>query len=146
MTLTTLNKLLNHPYMIGFDRFDDVFNSLDESPKFPHHNILKTDENEYSVELAVAGFSEDDIEIELANNVLSIRGKMEKTDDKNYLHRGIATRSFHKTITVTDTVEVVGAELNNGILSVNLKNIIPQEKLPKKIPIKSVSGKQLLTE
>ena len=146
MTLTAINKLLNNPYMIGFDRFDDVFSAIDENPRFPHHNIVKTAENEYSVELAVAGFSDDDIEIELANNVLSIKGKLEKTDDKNYLHRGIATRSFHKTITVTDTVEVVGAELKNGILSVNLRNIIPQEKLPKKIPIKTVSGKQFLTE
>jgi molecular chaperone IbpA len=146
MTLNSLSKLLNHPYMIGFERFDDVFNTLDESPRFPHHNIVKTADNEYTVELAVAGFSDDDIDIQLANNVLSIKGKMEKLDDKNYLHRGIATRSFHKTITVTDTVEVVGAELHNGILSVNLRNVIPEEKLPKKIPIRSVSGKQLLTE
>lgn len=146
MTTSIINKLLNNPYMIGFERFDDIFSALDESPRFPHHNIVKTDDNEYTVELAVAGFSENDIDIELANNVLSIKGKMEKVDDKNYLHHGIATRSFHKTITVTDTVEVVGAELHNGILSVNLKNIIPEEKLPKKIPIRSVSGKQLLTE
>lgn len=144
--MTLINKILNNPYMIGFERFDDMFSAIDESPRFPHHNILKTADNEYTVELAVAGFSEDDIDIELANNVLSIKGKMEKVDDKNYLHRGIATRSFHKTITVTDTVEVVGAELQNGILSVNLRNIIPQEKLPKKIPIKSISGKQFLTE
>ena len=146
MTNSLIHKLMNSPYMIGFERFDDVFNTLDESPRFPHHNIVKTADNEYTVELAVAGFSENDIDIELANNVLSIKGKLEKVDDKNYLHRGIATRSFHKTITVTDTVEVVGAELHNGILSVNLKNIIPQEKLPKKIPVKSVSGKQFLTE
>lgn len=146
MTNSIINKLLSNPYMIGFERFDDVFNTIDDSPRFPHHNILKTADNEYTVELAVAGFSDDDIEIELSNNVLSIRGKQEKDESKNYLHHGIATRSFHKTITVTDTVEVVGAELNNGILSVNLKNIIPQEKLPKKIPIKTVSGKQLLTE
>lgn len=146
MTLTTLNKLLNHPYMIGFDRFDDIFDTIDHTPRYPHHNIVKTAENEYTVELAVAGFSENDIEIQLANNVLSISGKMEKSENKNYLHHGIATRSFHKTITVTDTVEVVGAELHNGILSVNLKNVIPEEKLPKKIPIKTSSGKQFLTE
>lgn len=137
---------MNNPYVIGFDRFDDIFSAIDESPRFPHHNIVKNTDNEYTVELAVAGFSDDDIDIELANNVLSIKGKMDKMEDKNYLHHGIATRSFHKTITVTDTVEVVGAELYNGILSVNLRNIIPQEKLPKKIPINTVSGKQLLNE
>lgn len=146
MTLNRINQILNNPYIIGFEHFDELFRSLDETPKFPHHNIIKTSDNEYTVELAVAGFSEDDIDIELSNNVLSIKGKIEKDETRNYLHRGIATRSFHKTITVTDTVEVVGAELHNGILSVNLKNVIPQEKLPKKIPIKSVSGKQLLTE
>jgi molecular chaperone IbpA len=144
--MTLINKIMKNPYLIGFERFDDIFSAIDESPRFPHHNIVKTADNEYTVELAVAGFSEDDIDIELSNNVLSIKGKMEKVEDKNYLHHGIATRSFHKTITVTDTVEVVGAELQNGILSVNLRNIIPQEKLPKKIPIKSISGKQLLTE
>jgi len=146
MTNNLINKIMNNPYVIGFDRFDDIFSAIDESPRFPHHNIVKNTDNEYTVELAVAGFSDDDIDIELANNVLSIKGKMDKMEDKNYLHHGIATRSFHKTITVTDTVEVVGAELYNGILSVNLRNIIPQEKLPKKIPINTVSGKQLLNE
>ena len=148
MTLNRINDILNNPYLVGFDRFDDIFRSTASTtlPTFPHHNIIKTSENEYSVELAVAGFSETDIDIELANNVLSIRGKMDKDDSKNYLHRGIATRSFHKSISVTDTVEVVSAELYNGILSVNLRNIIPQEKLPTKIHIKTGLGKQFLTE
>lgn len=143
MTINRINQILNHPYMIGFD---DIFRSPEENSKFPHHNILKSTNSDYTVELAVAGFSVDDIDIELSNNTLSIKGKMEKDADKNYLHRGIATRSFHKNITVTDTVEVVGAELHNGILSVKLRNVVPEQQLPKKIPIKTLSGKQFLTE
>lgn len=143
MTLNHINHLLNNPYLIGFD---DIFRSLEESPKFPHHNILKSSDNEYTVELAVAGFSDEDISIELINNTLSIKGKLEKDESGVYLHRGIATRSFHKTIRVTDTVEVVDAELHNGILSVKLKNVVPEQQLPKKIPIKTLSGKQFLTE
>lgn len=143
MTLNHINQLLNNPYMIGFD---DIFRSLEESPKFPHHNIIKSSDNEYTVELAVAGFSDEDIIIELNNNTLTIKGKLEKNESAVYLHRGIATRSFHKTIRVTDTVEVVGAELHNGILSVKLKNVVPEQQLPKKIPIKTLLGKQFLTE
>ena len=147
MTLNRINDILNNPYLVGFDRFDDIFRSTSSTtPTFPHHNIIKTSENEYSVELAVAGFSETDINIELANNILSILSKMDKDDSKNYLHRGIATRSFHKSISVMDTVEVVSAELYNGILSINLKNVVPEQQLPKKIPIKTNLGKQFLTE
>ena len=100
------------------------------------------------VQLAVAGFTEQDISIELEKNVLSIKGeKREEQDpDFEFLHRGIATRSFHKTIRLADTIEVESASIENGILSVVLMNIIPEEKKVKKIPINKVGKKQLLTE
>jgi molecular chaperone IbpA len=134
---------------VGFDRMFDVFeNMVSEKTTYPHHNIIKTGQETYLVELAVAGFAESDISIELEKNVLHIRGEKEEEQDPDfeYLHRGIATRSFHKTIRLADTIEVETASIENGILSVVLMNIIPEEKKVKKIPINKVGKKQLLTE
>jgi molecular chaperone IbpA len=134
---------------VGFDRMFDVFeNMVAEKSTYPHHNIIKTGQETYLVELAVAGFDDKDISIELEKNVLHIRGdKAEELDpDFEYLHRGIATRSFHKTIQLADTIEIDDAVLENGILRLFLQNIIPEEKKPKKIPITKAGKKQLLTE
>jgi len=132
---------------VGFDRFFDTFESLvTDKSTFPHHNIVKTAENKYVVELAVAGFTDDEISIEMEKNVLNIKGVKLADDNREYLHRGIATRSFHKTLTLVDTIEVKDAVLENGMLFINLENIVPEEKLPKKIPIIFKGKKQLLTE
>ena len=133
---------------VGFDRLLDTFDMManTQSTAFPHHNIIRN-ENKYTVELAVAGFSDKDIDIEVEKNVLHIRGNISKqeTDDKvEYLHRGIANRSFHKLVRLYDTIEVTGADLNNGILTVQLQDVIPEEKKPKKIPLGNVSKKQQL--
>jgi molecular chaperone IbpA len=154
--MTTFHKFLANDLnriaerAVGFDRMFDVFeNMVTEKSTYPHHNIIKTGQETYLVELAVAGFAESDISIELEKNVLHIRGEKEETEftqEFEYLHRGIATRSFHKTIQLADTIEVGDASLEHGILRVFLQNIIPEEKKPKKIPIKSMGKKQLLTE
>jgi molecular chaperone IbpA len=131
--------------IVGFDRMFDVFeNMITEKSTFPHHNIAKTEENIYTVELAVAGFSQDEIDIEIIDNVLHVRGSKEEKSDTNYLHKGIATRSFHKTIRLAETVEVKGADLEHGILKIHLENIVPEVKKPKKISIGKVAGKQEL--
>lgn len=143
-----LNRIANQA--IGFDRMFDVFeNMVTEKSTFPHHNIIKTGQLTYLVELAVAGFTDEDVSIELEKNVLHIKGSKEEPEpavDWDYLHRGIATRSFHKTIQLADTIEVESASLENGILRVFLQNIIPEEKKAKKIPITKVGKKQLLNE
>ena len=154
--MTTFHKFLANDLnriaerAVGFDRMFDVFeNMVTEKSAYPHHNIIKTGQETYLVELAVAGFDEKDISIELQKNVLNIRGEKEElaiSDDWEYLHRGIATRAFHKTIQLADTIEVGDAVLENGILRVFLQNVIPEEKKPKKIPINYVGKKQLLTE
>jgi molecular chaperone IbpA len=136
------------PNFIGFDRLLDTFDMIanTHSTTFPHHNIVR-EGNKYTVELAVAGFSDKDIDIEVEKNVLHIRGiipKQEPNDKVEYLHRGIANRSFHKLVQLYDTIEVTGADLNNGILTVNLENIIPEEKKAKKIALGSVGNKQQL--
>ena len=108
------------------------------SSSFPPHNILKLDESHYVVELAVAGFSKSEIEITVENGNLTIKGeKKEKDTEVTYLHRGIGTRSFTKTLTVADTIEVKGAEFKDGILRIGLENIVPEHKKPRKIEIGS---------
>ena len=134
---------------VGFDRFFDTFETLvTDKSTFPHHNIIKTGQETYLIELAIAGFTENDIIIELEKGILNIKGsKEEQTDpDFEYLHRGIATRAFHKTIRLADTIEVESAFLENGILRIVLVNIVPEEKKPKKIPITQIGKKQLLNE
>jgi molecular chaperone IbpA len=127
---------------LGFERlFDDVERLLSTdvqkiSSSFPPHNILKLDDNRYIVELAIAGFSKEEIDIEVADGTLTIKGeKNEKLDELQYLHRGIGTRSFTKSIKVADTIEVKGAEFKDGILKIGLENIIPDHKKPRKIQI-----------
>lgn len=131
-----------HQSTLGFERFfDDVEkllhnDTLKTQSSFPPHNILKLDDNHYVVELAVAGFSKDEIDITVKDNTLTIKGdKKETPTDVTYLHRGIGTRSFTKTLTIAETIEVKGAEFKDGILRIGLENIIPEHKKPRKIEI-----------
>lgn len=146
---------------LGFDRlFDEIERMLGSSEiqksnsSFPPHNIIKLDENRYLVELAVAGFSKDEIDISVEDNLLIVKGeKNDKNTNITYLHKGIGTRSFTKTLTIADTVEVRGAEFKDGILRIGLENIIPDHKKPRKIQIgnelkefKTLPQKELLVE
>ena len=146
----TIEQILrNDPFFVGFDRIFDRVNAaskLTTAQKYPPYNIVKTDENTYLIELAVAGFGPDDVDIELHDGVLAISGKVEATADDNYIYKGIANRSFERRFTLADTVEVEGVDLHQGILTVKLKNVIPEEKKPRKIPIGKPVEKQLLTE
>ena len=129
---------------LGFERFfDDVERLLatdvqNVSSTFPPHNILKLDDSRYVVELAIAGFSKDEIEISVEDGTLTVKGeKVEKESSAQYLHKGIGTRSFTKTLTIADTIEVKGAEFKDGILRIGLENIVPEHKKPRKIEIGS---------
>lgn len=141
----TLNRISLSPLAhttLGFDRlFDDIekFLNMDTqkaASNFPPYNIIKVDDFHYLVEMAVAGFSKDEIEISVEDNILTVKGeKKEKDNDVQYVHRGIGTRSFTKTLTIADTIEVKGAEFKDGILRIGLENIIPEHKKPRKIEI-----------
>ena len=127
---------------LGFDRFfDDVEKLLNMDVQknvtnFPPHNIIKLDDCRYVVELAIAGFSKDEIGISVEDGTLTVKGeKKEKDVDVQYIHRGIGTRSFTKTLTIADTIEVKGAEFKDGILRIGLENIVPEHKKPRKIEI-----------
>jgi molecular chaperone IbpA len=127
---------------LGFERFfDDVERLLATdvtkvTQSFPPHNIIKLNDTHYVVELAIAGFSKEEIEITTEDGTLTIKGeKKDKEAEVTYLHRGIGTRSFTKQLTIADTVEVRGAEFKDGILRVGLENVIPEHKKPRKIEI-----------
>lgn len=145
-----------YPSTLGFDRmFNTLEAMLDTAPntseKFPPHNIIKLDDQKYVVELAVAGFDEDEIDITVEDGILKITGeKKEPENEIEYLHKGIGTRAFTKSIKLIDTVEVHGAQYKNGILKIGLENIIPDHKKPKKVEINKKGVKffkqDLLTE
>lgn len=126
---------------LGFENFiRDVEKLLGEESKpssFPHHNIIKVDDNRYIVELAVAGFSKGEIEITRQDGSLKISGikQEEELGQSSYLYRGIAARNFTKTITIADTVEVHSSEIKDGILRIGLINVVPENKKPKRIEI-----------
>jgi len=138
--------LLNDPfervrtYSIGFDRmFDRLFDeTYTSAPSYPPYNIVKTDDEHYAIQIAVAGFGKDDIEIESKENSLVIKTKEKEDvkDETNYLHKGISNRAFTRSFTLSDDVVVKGATFENGLLNVELERIIPEEKKPRIIDIK----------
>ena len=137
-----LNQLT--PYSVGFDRqfnrLNDYVKHQQQSTGFPPYNIQKVEDFKYTIELALAGFSKDDIEIEVADGVLTVRSVKEKDDDEvndDYtLHRGISYRKFNRKFTLSDDVVVNDAKLENGLLVIELEQIIPEEKKPRLIKIK----------
>lgn len=129
---------------IGFDRMqrlmDAALNADEASPSYPPYNIESLGEDAYRITMAVAGFSEDDVEVISKENALTISGKANKEEDAaTYLHRGIAGRSFTRHFQLADHIRVVGAELKNGLLHVELAREIPEELKPRKIAIRGVS-------
>ena len=145
----TRNQLINwepfKPFSVGFDNlFDDFdriykFNS-DSINHYPPYNIRKINDTDYVIELAIAGFGKKDIEVKSQENTLTIKSKDKKDEvlkkDESVLHRGISQRSFKRSFTVAEDVVVKGADLKDGLLSVKLERIIPDEKKPKFIDIK----------
>lgn len=138
--ITNLDFPSFHRSTIGFDKmFEELNRSFanSQSNGYPPYNIVQHNENEFSISLAVAGFSMEDITVTKDKNTLSIEGKSPKTTDeeKNYLHRGVAARSFNREFTLADYVEVDKAELKLGMLNILLKREVPEELQPRKISI-----------
>jgi molecular chaperone IbpA len=140
--LSIFNNL--RPFTVGFDDWFDHFDTMLGNPSytvsnFPPYNIVKTGENTYDVELALAGFNKKDIEVEFKEDTLTVKSKKQeetKDEDGNIIHRGISKRMFSKTFTIANDVEVKGAELKDGLLKVSLERIIPEHKKAKLIEIK----------
>ena len=142
--LSIFNNL--RPLTVGFDNVFDQLEYMMEDRffeksgnNFPPYNIVKTGENTYDVELALAGFNKKDIEVEYKENLLTVKSKKQeetKDEDGNIIHRGISKRMFSKSFTIANDVEVKGAELKDGLLKVSMERIIPDHKKAKTIEIK----------
>ena len=144
--LSIFNQL--RPVTVGFDNVFDHFESMfDEgmfrmptATNFPPYNIVKTGEYTYDVELALAGFSKDDIEVHYENNMLTVKSKQkdksEAKDSEGVIHRGISKRWFSKSFTISDDVEIKGAELKDGLLKVSMERIVPEGKKARSIEVK----------
>jgi molecular chaperone IbpA len=156
-----MNKLLFDPFSIpkqfnttvGFEpilkRLAEMAETMPKMQTYPPYNIKKIDENKYVIELAVAGFGRQDLELELQDGTLTVKGNV-VSDDSEYLYKGIAERAFTRQFTLADTVEIKNADLINGMLKIWLERFVPEEKKPKKINIGETetesSTKQFLSE
>ena len=141
--LSVFNSL--RPFSIGFD---DMFNQFESmlgdgglvKNNYPPYNIRKAGEDKYAIELAVAGFNKDDVEVEFEDNLLTVKTKkIDKTVEKDgdeIIHKGISQRSFAKSFTIADDVKVNGAKLKDGLLTINCEKIVPEQNKKKLIPIK----------
>lgn len=143
--------IINDPFFAGFERAFDKVNTASRianpQQKYPPYNIIKTDENTYLIELAVAGFNEDDFDIELHDGILTVKGNITtSSSDSEYIHRGIASRSFERNFALVDTMNVDDISLKQGMLRIRLVNIVPDEKKPRKFQISKPSERQLLNE
>lgn len=140
---------------VGFDRFNDLFESLlnekeDRFEAYPPYNIEKLDDDAYRITLAVAGFSESDINIVAQDDQLVVSAsKADKAEEsgRTYLHRGIATRAFERSFRLADHIRVEAADLDNGMLTISLVREVPEEKKPRMIPINgNAANKSLLSK
>lgn len=153
--LTTMPNL--DKFFVGFDEqfnrmaklHDDITKNI---PNYPPYNIKKTGDNNYVIELAVAGFAKQDIEIEFADDKLIIKGNTKDDEASDFLFKGIAARNFTRTFVLDDQIEIKDAAIFNGMLKIALERIIPDHKKPKKIEVKDsddvvvTKPKQFLTE
>ena len=138
--LSIFNQL--RPFSVGFDDMFDHFDSMvSMAPSnYPPYNIVKTDNNNYNVEIALAGFSKKDITVEVENGILTIESVKDKSDKDEdtlgVLHKGISKRYFKKQFTIAKDVKVNGAELKDGLLKVSMEKIIPEARKLKQITVK----------
>ena len=134
--MTGVQSLFPRSSFVGFDH---LFNELEHVTRhaqdhYPPHNIIRTSETDYLIELAVAGFSRDELNMEVKDRTLTVTGE-HKSKGREYIHRGISTKKFKRTFRLSEHVNVNGADLVDGVLSVELKYVIPEEMRPRKIEI-----------
>ena len=142
--LSIFNSL--RPFSIGFDDMFDQFENmlgnggLTMQPNYPPYNIRKTGKDNYSIEVALAGFNKNDVEVEFEDNLLTVRtkqiSKSENNSDGEILHKGISQRQFARSFTIADDVKVNGAQLKDGLLTIACERIVPEHKKKKLIEIK----------
>ena len=135
-------SLLNSPLLLGFDQFERALDRVTKAPSdgYPPYNIEQLGEDRLRITLAVAGFGEDELSVQVEDSQLIVRGKQTDDQDRVYLHRGIAARQFQRSFMLADGLEVSGASLDNGLLNIELKRPTPANTV-RTIEIRKASGK-----
>ena len=132
------------PFSVGFDSIFEEFDRMLETTErynsnYPPYNIHKLNDNNYKIEVALAGYTKNDIELELKENTLTVRNKSKEKvineESNNIIHKGISTRQFSRSFTISEDIKIKNAELKNGLLNINLERIIPDEKKSRLIEI-----------
>jgi molecular chaperone IbpA len=140
LTLRSLDIPSIHKFGIGFDNMFDELMRLNnqQSLNYPPYNVIRNTEDSFDIEIAVSGFSEGEVIVNLVNQVLSITGQKNENPVADYLHKGISTRNFVREFTLAEHVEVLNASQKDGILTIKLERIVPEDKKPKAIAINYV--------
>jgi molecular chaperone IbpA len=134
--MTGVSKLFPRASFVGFDSLlNELSNAAQQANEhYPPHNIVKISNTDYLIEMAVAGFARNELDIEVKDRTLIVSGEHEGKG-REYIHRGISTKKFKRTFRLSEYVEVYGANLEDGVLSVELKVVVPEEMRPRKISI-----------
>ena len=134
--MTTRLSMFNSPLMLGFDQFERTLDRISKcsSEGYPPYNIEQIGDEGLRITLAVAGFTMDDLSVQIEDNQLVVRGRQADDGNRLYLHRGIAARQFQRSFVLAEGIEVIGAGLDNGLLNIDLKRPLPEPKV-RKIPI-----------
>jgi len=134
----TRMSFFNSPLLLGFDQFERTLDRITKAGAegYPPYNVEQIADDHLRITLAVAGFRPDDLEVEIEDSQLSVRGQQTDETDKVYLHRGIASRQFHRSFVLADGLEVAGANLDNGLLAIDLKRVKASPKV-RSVPIGS---------
>jgi HSP20 family molecular chaperone IbpA len=135
--MNTRVSVFDSPLFLGFDQFEKTIDRMRKtaSEGYPPYNIEQMGDSGLRITLAVAGFSMDDLDIELEKNQLNIRGHQKEEEGRHYIHRGIAARQFQRSFVLADSIEILGATLDNGLLHIDMKRLEP-ENTARKIPIR----------
>jgi len=134
MVSSMLNSVFNDPFFVGFNREIEKATNIYNSGNFPPYNIRQIDEDHFVIELAVAGFGENDLEVIYQDGTVAIKGER-KEDDAEYIHKGIATRKFTREFVLGSYLEITSANIENGVLSVSLERNLPESMKPRQINI-----------
>jgi len=151
---SVIDEFRRDPFNVGFDnmfdRLVDFQTTINPSQKigYPHYNVTKVGDNEFTIEIALAGFSEKNLTITAKENTLEVKGEVPEKDNETVIHRGISTRAFNRRWNLADTIEVTGADFTNGLLIIHLKNVVPEELKPRVISINTntPTNKEFLAE
>ena len=152
---SVIDEFRRDPFNVGFDslfdRLVDFQTTVNPSQKmgYPHYNVTKISDDQFAIEIALAGFAEENLAVTVKENILEVKGEVPDKETSAVIHRGISTRSFIRRWNLADTIEVTGANFKNGLLTVDLKNVIPEEQKPRVIAINNndaLDNPEFLTE